>query len=402
MLVLVLNCGSSSVKFQVIDTEGDWSLARGLIEKIGGQSIVTLHGEGRSPYEAAEAVSDHEAAVRRVIEWIRAAPSPPGGAGGFDAVGHRVVHGGARFVEPTVIDDDVVRAIEELEDLAPLHNAPSLAGIRACQAVLGSEMPMVAVFDTAFHAALHEYAHRYAISYELALRHGIRRFGFHGTSYRYVIGRYHGLTGTPSGRGAIIALHLGNGCSVAAVRDGAPIDTSMGFTPLEGLVMGTRSGDLDPAIIGYLARKEGVPAAEVERWLNECSGLLGVSGRSRDMRDLLEHQGVEARARLAVEIFCYRARKYVGAYLAALGGAEAILFSGGIGERSPEIRARICSGMEWCGLRLDPARNAAAAPREARISADGARIEVFVIPTNEELIIARDTAARLGPPSPSG
>ena len=217
-----------------------------------------------------------------------------------------------------------------------------------------------------------------------------------------MIGRYHGLTGTPSGRGAIIALHLGNGCSVAAVKDGAPIDTSMGFTPLEGLVMGTRSGDLDPAIIGYLARKEGVPAAEVERWLNECSGLLGVSGRSRDMRDLLEHQGVEARARLAVEIFCYRARKYVGAYLAALGGAEAILFSGGIGERSPEIRARICSGMEWCGLRLDPARNAAAAPREARISADGARIEVFVIPTNEELIIARDTAARLGPPSPSG
>src|SRR5438876_1771834 len=300
MLVLVLNCGSSSVKFQVIDTEGDPSLARGLIEKIGGQSIVTLHGEGRPAYEAAEAVSDHEAAVRRVIEWIRAAPSPPGGAGGFDAVGHRVVHGGARFVEPTVIDDDVVRAIEELEDLAPLHNAPSLAGIRACQAVLGSEMPMVAVFDTAFHAALPEYAHRYAISYELALRHGIRRFGFHGTSYRYVIARYRGLTGTPSGRGAIIALHLGNGCSVAAVRDGAPIDTSMGFTPLEGLVMGTRSGDLDPGVVLHLLGEGGLAVDDIVKMLHGRSGLAGLAGGGGDLRALLAEGGQEAA--LAIDI----------------------------------------------------------------------------------------------------
>ncbi len=395
MIVLALNCGSSSVKFQVIDTDPvaglDRRLARGLIEKIGGPAIVTLEAEGLPSYHATESVPSHEAAVGRVIEWVKSEASG-GPAAGFRGVGHRVVHGGARFVQPVVIDDDVVSVIEGLEDLAPLHNGPSLAGIRACRAVLGGAVPMVAVFDTAFHAALPECAYRYAIPYELSLRYGIRRFGFHGTSYRYVISRYHSLTQTPPERAAIIALHLGNGCSIAAVRNGEPVDTSMGFTPLEGLIMGTRSGDLDPAIVGYLARKEGVPAAEVEHWLNERSGLLGVSGRSRDMRDLLAGEAGDARARLAVEMFCYRARKYVGAYLAALGGADAILFTGGIGERSPEVRARICAGMEWCGLALDRARNDAAVTLEARISAEGARVRAFVIPTDEERLVARDTA----------
>lgn len=394
MIVLVLNCGSSSVKFQVIDG-GERRLARGLIEKIGGPAIVTLAAEGRPVFRGIEPIADHAAAVRRVIDWIMESAPASSGAG-FAAVGHRVVHGGARFVRPAPIDDAVIAAIEELEDLAPLHNGPSLAGIRACRTVLGDAMPMVAVFDTAFHGTLPEPAYRYAIPYELSLRHGIRRFGFHGTSYRYVLDRYARLAGVPPGRGSVIALHLGNGSSIAAVRDGASVDTSMGFTPLEGLVMGTRSGDIDPAIVGYLARKEGVSAAEVEQWLNERSGLLGVSGRSRDMRDLLEREAVDARARLAVEMFCYRARKYVGAYLAALGGADAVLFTAGIGERAPAVRARICAGMEWCGLVLDPARNEAAVDREARISADGARVQAFVIPTDEELLIARDTVECLG------
>ncbi len=398
MTVLVLNCGSSTVKFQVIDG-AERRRARGRIERIGSDAAaVTLAAEGRPDVRTTEPIGDHEAAVRRVVDWITGtAPAGSAGAGaGVDAVGHRVVHGGARFVEPVLIDDAVIAGIEELEDLAPLHNRPSLAGIRAARAVLGGAVPMVAVFDTAFHAALPERAWRYAIPWDLAERHGIRRFGFHGTSYRYVTERYARLAGVPPGRGTIVALHLGNGASAAAIRDGASIDTSMGFTPLEGLVMGTRAGDLDASIVGYLARKEGVAAADVERWLNERSGLLGVSGRSADMRDLLEREATDARARLAVELFCYRARKYVGAYLAALGGADALVFTGGIGERAPAVRARICAGLEWCGLVLDPARNAAAVDGDARIGADRARVQAYVIPTDEELLIARDTIACLG------
>jgi acetate kinase len=254
---------------------------------------------------------------------------------------------------------------------------------------------MVAVFDTAFHATLPEHAFRYAIPDELARRHGIRRYGFHGTSYRSVLASYARMSGTPPERATLVAFHLGNGCSAAAIRRGASVDTSMGFTPLEGLVMGTRAGDLDPAIVGHLTRAEAVPIEEIERWLNERSGLLGLSGRSRDMRDLLAHQRDDARARLAVEVFCYRARKYLGAYLAVLGGADAVVFTAGIGENAPEVRARICAGMDWCGVALDAARNAATVGTEGWIGADGARLRVAVIPTDEESMIARDTVACL-------
>jgi acetate kinase len=332
------------------------------------------------------AVPDHGAAVRTVLEQVH-------GAGvRIDAVGHRVVHGGERFTGPTRIDDAAVAAIEELETLAPLHNAASLAGIRAARAALGGGgVPMVAVFDTAFHATLPERAARYALPDSLARRHRIRRYGFHGSSYRSVLARYAELAGTAPERATLVALHLGNGCSAAAIKDGRSVDTSMGFTPLEGLVMGTRSGDLDPAIVAHLSRVERVPAEEVERWLNERSGLLGVSGTSRDMRELLAREAEDAAARLAVELFCYRAKKYVGAYLAALGGADAIVFTGGIGENAPPVRARICEGMEWCGIRLDPARNARATGVEARISAEGTSPAVLVIPADEEAVIARDT-----------
>jgi acetate kinase len=251
---------------------------------------------------------------------------------------------------------------------------------------------MVAVFDTSFHHMLPDYATTYAIPFELALRHKIRRYGFHGIAHRYLTLRYAEITQMAEERVNIVTLHLGNGCSATAIRGGKSVDTSMGFTPLEGLVMGTRSGDLDPAVVGFLSKKERLAVAEVEALLNERSGLLGISGRSNDMRDLLERAPSDARSRLAVEIFCYRARKYLGAYLAVLGGAQAVIFSGGIGENSPEVRAKICEGMEWCGLRLDSELNGRIRGLEGEISTVDAKIRVFVIPADEEKLIAQDTA----------
>jgi acetate kinase len=362
--VLVLNCGSSSLKFQLLAMPAEERLARGVVERIDG---------------------DYTEAVQRALDEAAARAGAR-----IDAVGHRIVHGGDRFTEPVVIDEAVTAALDALADLAPLHNGPGVAGIRAARAVLKARVPMVAAFDTAFHVTMPERAARYALPWELAERHRVRRYGFHGLSYRYVTERYASLTATPPSRATFVALHLGNGCSAVAVRDGASVDTSMGFTPLEGLVMGTRSGDVDPAVIGYLARAEGVAEAEVEHWLNERSGLLGVSGRSGDMRDLLASERTDARAALAVDLFCYRARKYVGAYLAGLGGAQAVVFTGGIGEHNPEIRRRICEDMAWCGLVLDERRNRAAVGTEGVISADGAALHAFVIPTDEERVIARD------------
>jgi acetate kinase len=364
--VLVLNCGSSSLKFQLLAMPGEDRLAYGIVERVG---------------------DDYEAAVEQAIGKASA-------AGRIDAVGHRIVHGGERFTAPVVIDESVTAALDALTQLAPLHNGPGVAGIRAARAAL-DRVPMVAAFDTAFHAAMPPRAARYALPHELAERHHVRRYGFHGLSYRWITGRYAALSGIPESRATFVGVHLGNGCSAVAVRDGRSVDTSMGFTPLEGLVMGTRSGDIDPAVIGYLARAESVPEAEVEKWLNERSGLLGVSGRSADMRDLLARESTDARAALAIELFCYRARKYVGAYLAALGGAPAVVFTGGIGEHNPELRRRICEDMAWCGLTLDDRRNRATVGTEADIGADGAAMRALVIPTDEERVIARDVVGCL-------
>jgi acetate kinase len=391
VIVLALNCGSSSLKFQLAAVDGPATrpLGRGLVERIGGTAAVHFEQAARPPLRETTLVADHEVAVRRVIDWIRAGPT------GFDAVGHRVVHGGQRFVQPVLIDATVAGAIEALEELAPLHNGPSLAGIRACRAALGEGVPQVAVFDTTFHATLPEAAFSYGIPYELAKRHGIRRFGFHGLSYQSVVSRYAGLAGIDESDVTLVALHLGNGASAAAVRHGRSVDTSMGFTPLEGLLMGTRSGDLDPALVGYLARREGVTAGEVERVLNEESGLLGLSGRSRDMRDLIAARETDARARLAVDVFCHRARKYLGAYLAVLG-ARAVVFTGGIGENAPEVREAICRDATWCGLELDPHLNRQMVGRTGRISSAGARLEAWVILTDEEQVVAKETAQCLG------
>ena len=399
MKILVLNCGSSTLKFQLIDADAvapsaasPSKLAGGIVDRIGAHASYRFTAGDRPAKEGAQPIRDHEQAVRAVIEWlnsIAALPRP-------DAVGHRVVHGGDRFASAALIDDGVVDALDALSELAPLHNPGALSGIRAARKILGDSMPMVAVFDTSFHHNLPESAATYAIPYELAQKHKIRRYGFHGLAHQYDSARYAELAGKPAAEVNVVTFHLGNGCSASAIRNGRSVDTSMGFTPLEGLVMGTRSGDLDPALISYLARKEEVDAAEVESWLNQRSGLLGVSGLASDMRELIAAYEANSRARLAVDVFCHRARKYLGAYLAVLGGAEAVIFSGGIGENAPFIRENICRGMEWCGLKLDLGANAAVLGRDGSVSAADSAIKIFVVHTDEEKIIAHETARTIG------
>ena len=403
MNVLVLNAGSSSLKFQLVSTDADRiaahtdeKLARGVIERIGGAAIFTLRGRGDKVTRGSAPVRDLRAAVDYIVKWLASEESGPviGTVGDIDAVGHRVVHGGERFQKSVRIDDTVLHGIEDLIDLAPLHNPHNLKGVTAARSALGTEVPHVAVFDTAFHHTLSERAFLYAIPYNLYRRHKVRRYGFHGTSHRYVAYRWRELTGVSRDDTRIITLHLGNGCSACAIEGGNSIDTSMGFTPLEGLVMGTRSGDLDPAVVEYLGEKEGLSPAEIDALLNKQSGLLGLSGLTNDMRELLEeaHENDDRRARLAIDIFCYRARKYIGAYLAVLGGADAIVFAGGIGENAAEIRSRICEGLGWAGVEVDSTANERMiGGAEGQITTPASRLAVWVIPTDEELLIARDT-----------
>src|SRR5919205_2245229 len=400
MNVLVLNCGSSTAKFQLIATDldhiaqdADEHLAGGVIERIGGEAIITFKARGGEARRSTAPVRDMRAAVETIIRWVTSADSGIAevkSVGDIHAVGHRVVHGGERFTHSVLIDDAVLRGIEDCIDLAPLHNPGNIRGIQAAREVFGAGLSQVAVFDTAFHQTLPDYAYLYALPYQWYRRHRIRRYGFHGTSHRYVAYRYRKLRGIEREQTNVITLHLGNGCSAAAIRAGDSVDTSMGLTPLEGLVMGTRSGDIDPAICDFIAAKEGLSAQEVDSILNKQSGLIGISGLTNDMRELLDeaHESGDRRARLAIEIFCYRVRKYVGAYLAALGGADALVFTGGIGANSAEVRRRICEGLKWMGVELDPALNErTVARREGVISLDGSRLAVYVIPTDEELLI---------------
>ena len=401
MNVLVLNCGSSSLKFLLVDAATESRLARGLVERIGGQALCTYEPRQGDVRKFAEPVRDHRAAVERVMRWLVRTGGDAGvidSPGEIHAVGHRVVHGGESFRTHARIDAGVIRRIEDCIDLAPLHNPANLSGIRAARALLGDGTPMVAVFDTAFHSTMPEASYLYAIPYQLYRRHRIRRYGFHGTSHAYLARRYAALAGKPSGAADLITLHLGNGCSACAIRQGRSFATSMGFTPLEGLVMGTRCGDVDPSLIEHIALKEGMSLRETNSLLNKQSGLFGVSGLTNDMRELLdeEREHGDRRAALAIDLFVRRVRHYIGAYLAELGGAEAIVFSGGIGENSPGIRRRICHGLDWLGIDLDPARNdALPGGDEGEVGADGSRVRLFVIPTNEELMIARETAAVL-------
>jgi acetate kinase len=398
--VLVLNCGSSSVKFQLVEIAAgpggeDRLLAKGLVENIGGDAILKSETQGKPAVKESGEVLEHKIAVDRVLDLL---VRPETGAlkdrREIEAVGHRVVHGGERFKTSVLIDDDVVRGIEDCFDMAPLHNPPNVKGYRAVREVL-PDVPQVAVFDTSFHQTMEPAAYLYGLPYVLYQRHGIRRYGFHGTSHRFVSERLARLMGKDAADPGLrlITCHLGNGCSVAAIRGGRSIDTSMGFTPLEGLVMGTRSGDLDPAIILHVMRKEELGPWEVNALLNKHSGLIGVSGVSNDMRSLLEAEaGGHERAKLAVDVFCYRLKKYVAAYVGALGGVDGLAFAGGIGENAPVVRERSLLGLAALGLELDSERNRTARGQDADIGATGGRARVFVVPTNEELLIARDTA----------
>ncbi len=414
MNVLVLNSGSSSLKFQVIATDlaqikeyKDDRVCRGEVEGIGGEAIVKVQHRDDPSKTLTAPLRDMGAALDYLVRYVasdRSGITEIKSTADIHAVGHRVVHGGETFKESTLIDDRVLKGIEDCIDLAPLHNPNNVKGILASRELFGKDVPQVAVFDTAFHHSLPEQAYLYALPYHLYRRHRIRRYGFHGTSHRYVAFRYRAMRGLTREQTNIISLHLGNGCSAAAIKNGSPVDTSMGMTPLEGLVMGTRSGDLDPAIVSVIARKEGMSSSEVDTLLNTQSGLLGISGLTNDMRELQaelkEHD--DRRVRLAVEIFCYRARKYIGAYLAAMDGADAIAFTGGIGENSPDVRARICAGMEWAGLSLDSQTNEETVGREAKISTEASKLLAYAIPTDEELLIARDTVRVIrGEPHPS-
>ena len=404
MNILVLNCGSSSLKFQIIETDldlieknADQQKAKGLIERIGSQSLVTLQATGKQAHKQALPLRDHRAALDHVIRWMISSEAEiPGirSLADIHAVGHRVVHGGEKFTKSVIIDEEVIRGVEDCIDLAPLHNPANLKGINAARDLLGPGVPQVAVFDTGFHSTMPEISYLYAIPYQLYRRHKIRRYGFHGTSHRYVAYRYRQLTGKDLESTNIITLHLGNGCSACAIKKGTSMNTSMGLTPLEGLVMGTRGGDIDPSIIDFLAHKEAMSLTEIDALLNKTSGLLGLSGLTNDMRDLLaeEQEHNDRRAKLAIDIFCLRAKKYIGAYLAEMSGADAIVFTGGIGENSPPVRQRICAGLEWLGIEIDEDANAQLfSGKEGEIAKPTSKVRLFVIPTNEELLIARDT-----------
>jgi acetate kinase len=404
MNVLVLNCGSSTVKFQIIETDldrishdADRRLASGVVERVGGQALLTFQAEGHTKEKHAEALRDHRAAIDTILRWIVSRASEVSNISSLadiHAVGHRVVHGGEHFRTSVRIDAEVIEGIEDCIDLAPLHNPANLKGIRAATDLLGEGMPQVAVFDTAFHATMPETSYLYPIPYQLYRRHKIRRYGFHGTSHRYLSYRYRKIWGLNREQVNIITLHLGNGCSACGIKAGESYITSMGFTPLEGLVMGTRSGNIDPSLIEYLSIQEGMSTSQIDTLLNKHSGLLGVSGLTSDMRELLEEEAEnqDRRARLAIDIFCHRVKHYIGAYLAEMGGAEAVIFAGGIGERSPQIRERISTDLDAIGLTLDMEKNNNLVEGQpGEITADGSTLKAYVVPTNEELLIARDT-----------
>jgi acetate kinase len=367
------------------------ALLQGAVKGIGSVASFEVTGQAVDRSTTTSEIRDHAHALRVLLDLLA------GSLGQIEAVGHRVVQGGDQYVKPTLITEQVETGIDALSELAPLHNPSCLAGIRGARAAFGTTLPMVAVFDTAFHQTMPEVARQYALPVELALRHRIRRYGFHGIAHASLADGYAAYTGNPVEEVRLITLQLGNGCSVAAIAQGRSVETSMGFTPLEGLVMGTRSGDVDASIVSYLSEREKVEASEVERWLNERSGLLGLSGRSNDMRELLRaaEEEQDKRAQCAIDLFCYRVRKYLGSYLAVLGGADAIVFGGGIGENAPEIRERICQNMKWCGLELNRDLNRAAvglAPgRAAKITVVGSRLAAYVVAADEETWIARET-----------
>ncbi len=392
MKILVLNSGSSSIKYQLYDMQSGAALVRGVVERIGlrGSLLTQQLHDGRKVSLSGE-ILDHQQAIEYLLALLT--DSERGALKDrkeIAAIGHRVVHGGERYTVSVQVDDEVLNRLHQHTDLAPLHNPNNLKGIEACRRLM-PDAPNVAVFDTAFHYTLPPHAYIYGLPYVLYKRHGIRRYGFHGLSHRFVSGRFSELTGSRHQPLRLITIHLGNGSSMTAIRDGESIDTTMGFTPVEGLLMGTRSGDLDPAVILRIMGREEISRREAISLLNKHSGLLGISGVSSDMREVLEEmEAGNSRARLAVEVFAYRIKKYLGAFAAVLGGLDGVVFTGGIGENARLVRSMALEGLEFLGLNLDGKRNEQP-DGERLISTEGSAVEIWVIPTNEEWIIAQDT-----------
>jgi acetate kinase len=393
MKILILNCGSSSVKYQFIDIDKSYVLAKGMVSRIGMSASVLVHKpHDRPEITVSGEILDHIVAVEHVIAILL---SPNHGVikdkYEISAVGHRVVHGGEKFPDSALIDKDVMQVLRSCIELAPLHNPHNIRGINACMQILPG-VPQVAVFDTAFHQKMPPFAYIYGIPYILYKKYGIRRYGFHGTSHFYVSRRAARIMRRPIEELKIITAHLGNGASMAAVKGGISVDTSMGFTPLEGLLMGTRSGDLDPAIILHVMAREELSLHEANTLLNKHSGMQGISGISSDMRDIIaESQKGNTIAQLALDVYCYRIRKYIGAYAAAMGGLDALVFTAGIGENSPMVRKKCCENLKFLGIQIDDEKNEGAIRVETEIQTDDSSVKVFSVPTNEELVIALDT-----------
>ncbi|WP_130864493.1 acetate/propionate family kinase [Bacilliculturomica massiliensis] len=397
MKVLVINCGSSSLKYQVLEMEDESLLCKGLVERIGIEGSVLKHEKaGEDKYVLQVPMDDHKDAIGHVLNTI---VDPVHGVAKdmseISAVGHRVVHAGEKYASSVKITESVMDALEECTDLAPLHNPPNILGIRACQELMPNT-PMVGVFDTAFHQTMPAESYIYAIPYEYYEKYKVRRYGFHGTSHKYVSERAAAMLGRPIEDLKIITCHLGNGASVSAIRYGKCIDTSMGFTPLEGLVMGTRSGDIDPAIVTYIRQKENLPQGEMNNILNKKSGVLGISGISSDFRDIEQaaEDGNE-RAQLAQRVFAHKVRFYIGAYMAEMNGVDAIVFTAGVGENDIGMRDIICQDLSNLGIKMDLIRNKVRG-KETVISSDDSKVKILLIPTNEELMIARDTVELAG------
>lgn len=390
MSILILNSGSSSIKFQLRDSATDQVLCKGLLERIGEPESRVKVTAGERVVEKNLALSDHAAALQFLLSaLLDSGLNVLGSLSEIEAVGHRVVHGGELYWESVLIDDYAIKTIHLLSNLAPLHNPPNLKGIEACRAIM-PEVPQVAVFDTAFYHSLPPKAYMYPLPRALYERYQIRRYGFHGTSHCYVSRRALALSGLTDEPSRIITAHLGNGCSITALRDGKAVDTSMGFTPLSGLVMGTRPGDIDASLPLYLLEK-GMSPDEVQQILQKKSGLLGLSDLSNDMRTLLENAPTNPKAQLAVDVFCYRLKKYIGSYSAVLGGLDVLAFTGGIGENAATIRALTCADMEYLGIEVDTELNNSGSGKESLISTENSKVKVYVIPTDEELMIGEET-----------
>ena len=392
MKVLVINCGSSSLKYQVLDMTNESLLAKGLVERIGMEgSVITHEKTGMDKYKLVTPMEDHKDAIAQVLMAIQDADH--GVVTSMDeigAVGHRVVHAGEKYADSVLITEEVIKALEECVELAPLHNPPNLLGIAACKELMPTT-PMVGVFDTAFHQTMPAESYLYALPYEYYTKYGVRRYGFHGTSHKYVSQRAADMLNVNINDLKIITCHLGNGASVSAIKGGKCIDTSMGFTPLEGLVMGTRSGDIDPAIVNFIAKKEGLSHEEADNVLNKKSGVLGISGVSSDFRDIeAALEDGNERAALALKVFAHKVRFYIGAYIAEMNGVDAIVFTAGVGENDIYMREVICQELGNLGIKLDVVKNKVRG-KETIISTDDAKVKLLLIPTNEELMIARDT-----------